>query len=104
MKKFQDVWFMKMPWAEIIFYAPGNLSVVRCKVCIKIEIKDNFLNPKWDSLEKQTKKKKNEEKLKVVDVMCAHAKNETKFVSMNCPCILEQVHSEFEGKNKRKVI
>jgi hypothetical protein len=37
---------MKMPWAETIFYALGNLSIVRCKVCIKIEIKDNFLNPK----------------------------------------------------------
>ncbi len=104
MKKFQDVWFMKMPWAETIFDVTKNLSIVRCKVCIKIEIKDNFLNPKWDSLEKQTGKRKNEGEVKVVDVMCAHAKNETNFVSMNCPSILEQVQSGFEGENKRKVI
>ncbi len=53
MKKFQDVWFIKVPWAEFIFDATRNLSIVRCKVYTKIEIKDNFLNPKWDSLEKQ---------------------------------------------------
>jgi hypothetical protein len=34
-------------------------------------------------------KKKNEEGVKVVDVKCAHAKNETKFVSMNHPFVLE---------------
>jgi hypothetical protein len=34
-------------------------------------------------------KKKNEEGVKFVDVMCAHAKNETNFVSMNRPSILE---------------
>jgi hypothetical protein len=95
---------MKMPWAETIFDATRNLSVVRCKVCTKIEIKHNFLNPKWDSLEKQTGKRKNEERVKVVDVMCAHAQNETNLVSMNRPSILEQVQSGFEGENKRKVI
>lgn len=104
MKKFQDVWSMKIPWAETIFDAIGNLLGVKCKVCTKIEIKDNILNPKWDSLEKQTGKGKNEEGVKAVDVKCAHAKIETKFVSMNRPSILEQVQGGFEGENKKKVI
>jgi hypothetical protein len=39
MRKFQDVWFMKMPWVETIFDANGNLSIVRCKVYTKIERK-----------------------------------------------------------------
>ncbi len=102
MKKFQDVWSMKIPWAETIFDAIGNLLGVKCKVCTKIEIKDNILNPKWDSLEKQTGKGKNEEGVKAVDVKCAHAKIETKFVSMNRPSILEQVQGGFEGENKKK--
>jgi hypothetical protein len=34
-------------------------------------------------------KKNNEERVKVVDVICAPAKNETNFVSMNRPSILE---------------
>ncbi len=39
MRKFQDVWFVKMPWVETIFYANGNLLIVRCKVYIKIKRK-----------------------------------------------------------------
>jgi hypothetical protein len=91
---------MKIPWAETIFDATRNLLSVKCKVCTKIEIKDNILNPKWDSLEKQTGKRKNEKGVKVVK--CAHAKNETKFVSMNRSSILEQVQGGFEGENKKK--
>jgi hypothetical protein len=34
-------------------------------------------------------KKKNEKGVKVVDLKCAHAKNETKFVSMNHLLVLE---------------
>jgi len=101
-KKFQDVWSMKIPWAETIFDATRNILGVKCKVCTKIEIKDNILNPKWDSLEKQMGKRKNEKGVKVVDVKCAHAKNETKFVSMNRPSIWEQVQGGFEGENKKK--
>jgi hypothetical protein len=62
---------------------------VRCKVYTKIEKKENLLVPKWDSFEKHVGKIKNEEAVKVVDVMCAHAKNEIKFVSMNRLSILE---------------
>lgn len=38
-KEFHDVWFVKMLWVETIFDANGNLSIVRCKVYIKIERK-----------------------------------------------------------------
>lgn len=89
---------MKMPWVETIFDANGNLSIVRCKVYTKAT------NPKWDSLEKHVRKRKNEEEVKVVDVKCAYANNETKFVSMNCPYVLNQVQGGFERENKRKVI
>jgi hypothetical protein len=78
-----------MPWAEAIFDATRNLLVVRCKVCTKIEKKEKLLVPKWDSLEKYAGKRKNEEGVKVVDVMCAHAKNQINIFSMNCPSILE---------------
>ncbi len=56
------------------------------------------------SLEKHVGNRKNEKGVKVVDVKCAHAKNETKFVSINHPFVFEQIQSGFEGKNKMKVI
>ncbi len=104
MRKFQDVQFVKLPWVETIFDANGNLLIVRCKVYIKIERKQKLLIPKWDSFEKHARKRKNEEEVKVVDIKCAYAKNETKFVSMNCPSVLKQVQGGFERENKRKVI
>ncbi len=71
---------MKMPWVEAIFDAIGNLWTMRCKVYTKTEKKENLLVPKQDSFENMWGRKKNEERVKVVDVKCAHAKNETKFV------------------------
>jgi hypothetical protein len=35
------------------------------------------------------RKRKNEKEVKVVDVKCAYANNEIKFVSMNCPYVLK---------------
>jgi hypothetical protein len=46
----------------------------------------------------------NEEGVKVVNVKCAYARNEIKFVSMNCISILEQIQGGFKGKNIKKVI
>jgi hypothetical protein len=78
---------MKTSWVKVVFDPTINLLVVKCKVCTKIKRKKKLLVPKWDSLEKHVGKRKNEERVKVVDVKCAHAKNETKFVSINHPSI-----------------
>ncbi len=72
------------------------------KVYIKIERKEKLLIPKWDLLEKHARKRNNEEGVKVVNVKCAHARNEVKFVSMNCLSILEQIQGGFKGKNIEK--
>jgi hypothetical protein len=93
-----------MPWAKASYYANGNLLIMKFKVYTKIKRKYKILVPKWYSVEKHAGKRKNEERVKLVGVQCAHAKNETKFVSMNRLSILEQVQGGFEGENKRKVI
>jgi hypothetical protein len=36
-RKFQDVWSMKMPWAKLVFDGDGNLSTFKCKMCTKIK-------------------------------------------------------------------
>ncbi len=72
------------------------------KVYIKIERKEKVLIPKWDLLEKHVRKRNNEEGVKVVNVKCAHARNEIKFVSMNCLFILEQIQGGFKGKKHKK--
>jgi len=37
---FQDVWFVKMLWVEVVFDVVENLVAVWCKVCRKIEHKE----------------------------------------------------------------
>jgi hypothetical protein len=39
-------------------YVARNLSIFKCKVCIKIEFKMKLLVPKWDSFEILVKKGK----------------------------------------------
>jgi hypothetical protein len=39
-------------------YVVRNLSIVKCKVCTKIECKFKLLVPKWDSFDKLVKKGK----------------------------------------------
>jgi hypothetical protein len=51
-KKYQDFWFLKMPWVEANFYVNENLIIIQCKVCTKIKCKENLLVPKWNFLEK----------------------------------------------------
>ncbi len=68
-------------------YVVRNLSIVKCKVCIKIECKFKLLVPKWDSFAELVKKGK-WIKGKGNDLTCAHAKNKTIYVSMDCPYFL----------------
>jgi hypothetical protein len=50
--KFQDVWALKMPWAEPIFNEVGSVTFLKCHVCSKIEMKNKVLVAKWDSIER----------------------------------------------------
>ncbi len=72
-----------MRWAKAIFNNDNILFVVRCIVCAKMECKEKLLVPKWDSLEKHVKKRRNEFRQKVIDMKCAHAENEVQYVVMN---------------------
>jgi hypothetical protein len=63
--------------AKYVFDGDGNLSIVKWKVCTKIKREHKLLVPKWDSLNKHVRKRKNEKGVRVMDFKCAHAKNET---------------------------
>jgi hypothetical protein len=41
-----------------------------------------LLVPKWNYFDKHARKRKNEEGAKVMDLKCAHAKNETMYMSL----------------------
>jgi hypothetical protein len=51
---------MKMPWAEAIFDLGGSLTIIPCKFWTKIKCKEKIIVPKWNSLEKHVRKRKNE--------------------------------------------
>jgi hypothetical protein len=72
------------------------------KLYNKIERKEKLLVPKWDLLEKHMRKRNNEKGVNVVNVKCAHARNEIKFVSMNCLSILEQIQRGFKRKKHKE--
>jgi hypothetical protein len=50
--KFQEIWGAKMPWPKPIFNDVRLVFVVRCCVCIKIEMKGKKKVVKQDSIEK----------------------------------------------------
>jgi len=54
--------------------------VYKDKVYIKIKRKEKLLVPKWDLLEKHVRKINNGKGVKVVNVKCAYARNEIKFI------------------------
>jgi hypothetical protein len=72
-----------MPWAKANLNNDNILFVVICIVCTKMECKEKLFVPKWDSLEKHVRKKRNESRQKVIDMKCEHAKNEVQYVAMN---------------------
>jgi hypothetical protein len=66
------------------------------------------LVPKWDSIDKRAKKRKNEEGARVMDLKCVHAKNETTYMSL-CqwtifPFVEYQVQVGNDKKSRKKVI
>ncbi len=55
------------------------------------KVQVELLVPKWDFFINMLGKRKNEEKVKVMDLKCVHAKNETTYVSMNHPYVLQHI-------------
>ncbi len=80
--KFQDVWALKMPWAESIFNEVGLVTSIKCHVCSRIEKENKVLVVKWDSIEKHACKKKVPNGKWFMDPKCGHAKNE--LFMLNC--------------------
>jgi hypothetical protein len=93
-----------MPWAKPMFDDDGNLSAIGCKMCTKIKTQAKFINPKMGFSLKCVGKRKNEEGVRMMDLECAHAKNEATYVSMNHPSILQQVQGGNDQDNKKKVV
>ncbi len=66
----------------------GFLHIVRCKICSKIEHKDKFLAPKWDSLQKHVDQKIADKPMKRVkkgewypNNDCKHSRNQATYAS-----------------------
>jgi hypothetical protein len=49
-RKFQEKWATKLPWAELFVREDGTLHTHNCRVCTKVKGKNKILATKWDSL------------------------------------------------------
>jgi hypothetical protein len=67
------VTFVKMSWGEAIFNKDDILPL-SMHVCMKMERNEKLLVSKWNSLEINAKKRRNEEGQKVMDMKCTCAK------------------------------
>jgi hypothetical protein len=57
-KYFQDIWNVKLTWAESITNEDGKVHKVKCKICSKMEWKDKLIALKLDNLWKHGGRKK----------------------------------------------
>jgi hypothetical protein len=48
-RKFQESWVAKLPWAKMCLGSNGCLHIVKCKIHNQVEGKDKLLATKWDS-------------------------------------------------------
>jgi hypothetical protein len=55
---FQDIWATKLPWVEAMMGFNGKLSMVKCKVCNFVEIRNKLFVPKFDGLHKYVRQRK----------------------------------------------
>jgi len=55
------------------------------------KVQVELLVPKWDLFVNMLGKRKNEEKVKVMDLKCVHAKNETAYVSNESSICLQHI-------------
>ncbi len=49
---FQDSWATKFLWAKLVLGDDSQQLLVKCMTCLYVEIKDKFLSPKLDILQK----------------------------------------------------
>ena len=56
--QFQDVWAVKLPWAEPHLNGEGVLVAVNYKMCFAINGKPKLIVPKWNNLEKHIGKRR----------------------------------------------
>jgi len=55
---FQDSWATKFLWAKLVLGDDSQQLLVKCMTCLDVEIKDKFLSPKLDILQKHVGRKK----------------------------------------------
>ena len=51
-RQWQDIWAVRLPWAESVFGEDGKIRQVHYKICSDVEGKDKLLVSKLDSLYK----------------------------------------------------
>ncbi len=106
-KKFQDLWVVKLPWVNMCLGSDGLLHNVKCKICKHVEGKDKLFAIKWDSLCKHTccknigSMKKGEW---YYTKSCNHVKNHVKLDSCKHQMIIQQVANGIVRKRPRKVM
>jgi hypothetical protein len=96
---------------QSIIDGDGLVSFIRCKVCSKVEGRNNLLIPKLDFLLKHSGKRKATFVILGVKVRefyknkkCAHAKNQVLFTQILTNYILQLVINQGLAFNKRKFV
>jgi hypothetical protein len=111
-RMFQDIWAVKLPWAESILGADGKVHQVRCLVCTKIEGREKLLASKLDTLWKHGGRRKAHVDIPGVAqkgefftaLDCAHLKNEVLFLATGRDTVLEQIVAGETVERKKKVV
>jgi hypothetical protein len=87
----------------------GLVSSIRCKVCSKVESRENLLIPKLDYLLKHSRRRKATVVILGVKVgevykkyKCAHAKNQVLFTQIPTDSVLQLVINQGLDFNTRK--
>ncbi len=86
--KFQEIWVVKMPWVEPIFYEVGLVSTMRCYVCTIIGRKKKKLVAKWDFIEKHIDKRTGFDDKWTMDPKFMHVKNEISYAQLSITTFL----------------
>jgi hypothetical protein len=88
--KSQEIWAVKMPWAELNFNEAGVVFAMRCdNVCTKIERKEEIFVVKWDFIEKHVGKRKGSNGKWIMDPKGMHVKNEISYAQLSTTIVLQ---------------
>jgi hypothetical protein len=91
--KFQEIWIVKMSWAEPIYSEIGLIFAMRYCFCTIIERKEKKLVIKWESIEKHASKNKGCNGKWIMDPKCMHIKNEISYVQLSITTIFRQLNN-----------